>query len=78
MKNKIKKIISDCCNDVLFIYNGKKSGITSTVKNSIPTFQVWYGEKTKEYNDIDSVMSDNFFDGKSLNDLSETVNFSFA
>lgn len=78
MKDKIKKIISDCCDDVFFTYNGKKSGITSTVENSIPTFQVWYGEKTKEYKDIDSVMSDNFFDGKSLDELSETVNFSFA
>lgn len=78
MKERIQKIISDCCNDVFFIYNGKKSGITSTVKNSIPTFQVWYGEKTKEYKDIDSVMSDNFFDGKSLNELLETVKFSFA
>ena len=28
-KKEIEQIISECCNDLVFIYNGKKSGITS-------------------------------------------------
>ncbi len=76
--NDLKQIISDCCNDVIFKYNGKSSGITSTVKNSIPLFQSWHGNKIKEYSNIYDVMSDKFFSGKSLNDLVGIVEFEFA
>lgn len=62
-------------NDVEFIYNGKRSGITSEVHNSIPTFYVWYGDEEKEYSDVDEVMSDKFFDGKSLAEIAEIVKY---
>lgn len=74
----IKSIISDCLNDVLFEYNGKKSGITSEVHDSIPTFQVWHGTEIKEYNSIDDVINDKFYSGKSIADLVGKVTFSFA
>lgn len=77
-RQELKNIIADCCNDVMFTYNGKKSGVTSEVHNSIPTFQVWYGSKTKEYDNVDDVMSDKFYDGKSINDLMNDVKFTFA
>ena len=77
-KNELKNIISDCCNDVLFDYNGKKSGITSEVKDSVPTFQVWHGTEVKEYSNIDDVMDDKFYSGKSINDLVGNVEFTFA
>lgn len=76
--NDIKAIITECCNDVIFTFNGKSSGVTSEVKNSIPTFQSWHGDKTKEYSNIDYVMSDNFFSGKSLNELIGKIDFEFA
>ena len=78
MKKEIKRIISECCNDVIFTFNGKKSGITSEVHDSIPTFQAWHGSDTKEYDNIDDVMSDKFFSGKSINDLVNEVEFTFA
>ena len=34
-------------NDVEFIYNGKRSGVTSEVHDYIPIFAMWYGEKEK-------------------------------
>lgn len=77
-KQELKNIISDCCNDVVFTYNGKKSGITSEVHNSISTFQVWHGNETKEYDNVDDVVSDKFYSGKSINDLMNDVDFSFA
>lgn len=77
-KDKLLKIISDCCNDVLFTYNGKDSGITSTVSNYQPTFQVWYGNDTKEYSNVDDVINDKFYNGKSLIELIEIVDFTFA
>jgi len=77
-KQDLKNIISDCCNDVIFTYNGKKSGITSEVHDSIPTFQVWHGSETKEYDNVDDVMNDKFYSGKSVNDLIGSIDFAFA
>lgn len=76
--SELTKVISDCCNDVTFVLNGKTSGITSEVRDSIPTFQVWYGDQTKEYNDVQSLMSDNFFGGRSLKQLASSVKFTFS
>ena len=77
-RSELAQIISECCNDVLFVYNGKKSGITSEVRNSVPTFQVWHGTDIKEYRTVEDVMSDPFYSGKSINDLIGTVDFTFA
>lgn len=41
----------------------------------IPTFQAWYGSETKEYKDIETVMTDSFFHGKSLEELIGEVDF---
>lgn len=67
--NQLKQIISNCWNEVVFTYNGKPSGVTSEVENSIPTFQVWHGEDIKYYSDVDELMEDKFYSGKSLNEL---------
>lgn len=77
-KVELKKTIAACLDDVLFTYDGKRSGITSEVHDSVPTFQMWHGDKTKEYDDLDSLMSDRFFGGKSINDLLGVVEFTFA
>lgn len=74
----LRKIVSDCLNDVIFEYNGKKSGITSEVHDSKPIFQVWHGLEVKEYDNIDDVMNDKFFSGKSITDLIKTVTFTFV
>ena len=65
----LRVIIQDCCNDVIFNYENKASGVTSTVHNYIPTFQVWHGDEFKYYSDVDELMSDKFYSGKSLNEL---------
>ena len=77
-REELKKIISECCNDVLFMYNGKQSGITSEVYNYIPTFQVWHGAEIKEYSDIDVLLADKFYSGKSIDELIGKVEFTFA
>ena len=74
----LKKVISDCCNDVIFEFNGKQSGITSEVKDYVPTFQAWHGSETKEYSNIDDVLKDKFYSGKSIIDLIDTVKISLA
>ncbi len=65
----IFNIISRCINDIVFEYNGKPCGFTVEVKDYSPTFQLWYGDSTKEYKHAEDVINDNFFDGKSITDL---------
>lgn len=78
MKEYLFQIISECVNDVVFVYNGKKSGVTSEVEDSVPTFQVWHGNEVKEYSTVDDVMNDPFYSGKSINDLLNKVDFMFV
>lgn len=77
-KAELKQIILGCLDDVLFTYNKKSSGITSDVKDYVPTFHVWHGSATKDYTNVDDLMSDPFFSGKSINDLIDEVEFAFA
>lgn len=74
---ELSNIISECINDVIFTYNGNPSGITATVKDYVPVFQAWHGDKVKEYSTIDQVMEDKFYSGKSIDDLIGTVDFIF-
>lgn len=78
-KSYFIKCIMEFGNDVTFLYNDKKCGICSVVENSIFSFQAWYGKEIKEYgqNSIETVMQDKFFDGKSINELLDVVEFWF-
>ena len=77
-KEKLKKVILACCDDVIFTYNGKFSGITSEVQNYVPTFQAWHGSDTKDFTNVDDLMSDPFFSGKTISELIGEVDFTFA
>lgn len=61
--------------DVSFVYNGKNSGVMPMFDGTAPSFLAWYGDKEKEYSDIDDLMSDKFFDGKSLAEIAEIVEY---
>lgn len=73
--DELRDEISEQWNDVEFIYNGKQSGISPESHDSVPVYYMWYGNKEKEYSDIDEVMSDKFFDGKSLSEIAEIVEY---
>ena len=72
--------IIDLGQDANFVYNGKNCGIFSDVENYNFSFNLWYGEQTKEYRNIEleTIMSDPFFDGKSINDLLDEISFNFV
>lgn len=72
-KDYVKQIIADCCNDIVFSFNDMDSGVTSEVKDYVPSFQAWHGNDIKVYDNIDDVMNDPFYSGKSLNDLTENI-----
>ena len=75
---KLRRIIAECCNDVIFVYGGLESGITSEVHDYVPTFQAWHGDKTKTYSNVEELLFDGFYDGKSIADIIGEVDFKFA
>ncbi|MCD7777427.1 MAG: hypothetical protein LUH47_02860 [Clostridiales bacterium] len=78
----IRDAIIKNANDIYFDYNGKHAGIESSAKNGIITYEMWFGIgdtfKNKTSQNIDEVFRIKFFDGKSLIDLLNIVEFDFA
>ena len=72
-KDELRQILSECCNDISFAYRGLPSGVTVEVHNYVSTYQAWHGDNVKEYDNVDEVMNDKFYSGKSLNDLVKEV-----
>lgn len=58
--------------DIQFEYKGVNCLIMPYSEND---FVLCYGDDDKQYTDIDDVMSDKFFAGKSLNDISQEVKY---
>ena len=57
--------------------NGKRWGIEPETSDSNTTYAMWYGETWKDYSDIDDLLSDDFFDGRSLRDIFDSVDVQF-
>lgn len=72
---KIRQLILDCCNDITFVYNDLQSGVTSLVNDSVVVYQAWHGSKIKEYSNIDEVLNDKFYSGRSIAELIPIVDF---
>ena len=70
----------DLGHDATFVYNSKKCGIFSKVENYKFSFNLCYGDQTKEYGDLEleTVMSDPFFDGQSLNELLDILSIDYT
>ena len=71
--NDLRNLLLAGYNDIDFVVNSKQSGVFSNVHNSKLSFQAWCGDQIKEYDNVDSLMIDEFFDGKSLLYLSNTL-----
>lgn len=63
--------------DIHFTFNGLPCGVEVEVHNSIPSFESWCGNKSKKYTNVDELIHDKFFDGKSLQELEDIVEVSF-
>lgn len=74
----LKRLVVDEMNDFYFDYEGKRVGVEQTVQNSIATYTMWWGDDEKEYSDFDELLSDGFFDGRSVIDLLEIVEIEFC
>lgn len=60
-----------------FEYNGKQCGVEPQTQDSETTYTMWYGEVLKDYDNIDDLLSDEFFDGESLQDIFPSVDVWF-
>lgn len=70
-------ILSDEYATAEFEYNGKRCGIEPETSDSNTTYAMWYGETWKDYSDIDDLLSDDFFDGESLQDIFPSIDVWF-
>ena len=68
--NALRELILSLTQDIVFQYNGTYACINPWNPNKI---EVGYGEKVKMYKDIEDVMTDKFYDGKSLNEIAEQL-----
>ncbi len=62
----LKQLILSLTQDVTFEFEGRYACINPYNSRKI---EVGYEEKVKTYSDIDEVMSDKFYHGKSLKDI---------
>lgn len=77
-REKLVNNILDCGGEVVFVYNGKNCGIFFTMENRVWNFFLCYGDDSKEFHDLDLVLADKYFDGKSVEDLLDEVEFEFC
>lgn len=77
-EKELRKIISSCMDEIYFFYNGKSAGVCVVVHNYKPTFTLWYGDETKDFDNINDIMGSKFFDGKSLSELVDIVKIEIA
>ena len=72
MKPKnLKDLILSLTQDVVFEYDGAVACINPWNETKI---EVGYDDKLKTYNNIDDVMNDPIYHGKSLQEISEQLN----
>lgn len=69
-KNDLFNMINDLTMDLTFVYQGKEGAVCPISRNKI---YFGYGDMDIEYNSIESLMSDPFFDGKSLNEIAGEI-----
>ena len=74
---ELRKNIVSCANEMYFEYNGKKCGVDQEIRDSIPTYEIWYGETLKIHTNFDKMVHDKIFDGESILDLLDVVKFNF-
>lgn len=68
--NDLKNLILSLSKDIVFTYNNKNVCIIPFNKNK---FEVGFGDKVRGFTNIEELMGNNFFDGKSLNEISNII-----
>ncbi|MFC6176943.1 hypothetical protein ACFQAV_08830 [Companilactobacillus huachuanensis] len=67
--DELKEKIIDEGSGYTFRYGEKLCGMEPIVEKGVFTFGAWSGDKNKDYADIDDLMTDKFYSGKSIEEL---------
>lgn len=68
--SEIKDYIESLTSHFLFIFNDKECGVDPFSSHN---FDMWYGDNMMTAKSIDEVMNTSFFDGKTLNEISNEI-----
>ncbi len=71
-KNDLQDRIMSMTQDIEFVYNGKQGSVCPFNEFDI---SVSFDGKEMDYTDINDVMQDPFWDGKSLNQIADELMF---
>lgn len=76
---KLKSAVADG-NDFYFTYEGIRAGVECTVIDSVETYDVWYGDIEKSYDNLDDVLNDPIFGGHTIAELlaSDAIEIDYA
>ena len=79
MKNidALKNTLTVDYGDVEFSYLDKTAGIEILANDSVVSYEMWYGDLLNTYNSIDALFDAEMFDGKSLRQIADDVDFFF-
>lgn len=77
-QNELMALLDDCCHDFAFLVDGKASGIMPEVRNYQKTYHAWCGTAVKDFSTTSDVMTTPFFNGKTLNDLCDSLNIQLS
>ena len=79
MKNidELKNTLTVDYGDVEFSYLGKTAGIEILAKDRVVSYEMWYGDLLNTYDTVDALLDAEMFDGKSLRQIADDVNFFF-
>ena len=69
--DRIKQGITVDGSGIYFDYHDKECGIDPNVQNGVWSFDIWFGEVSKQCRTIDETVHQKIFDGKSLVELVE-------
>lgn len=64
--------------DIEFSFHGKACGVEPIIENSRATYDVWCGEKLETFKSADDVLDAPIFDGETLRQIAEDVDFFYV
>lgn len=64
--------------DIEFSFHGKNCGVEPIVENSRATYNVWCDNRLETFKSADEVLNSPMFDGKSLREIAEDIDFSYV
>ena len=76
--DELKKALTLEFCDIEFSFHGKDCGIEPIVENSHATYNVWCDDMLKTFKSADEVLDSPMFDGESLREIAEDIDFFYV